>query len=84
MGAEDPSSDDACAATVTRLINQAGAGDARAAASLLPLVYDRLRDLARSRMRSERPDQTLQATALVHEAYLRLVGRDAAQQWDGR
>jgi RNA polymerase sigma factor (TIGR02999 family) len=84
MGADDPPSDDACAATVTRLINQAGAGDPRAAASLLPLVYDRLRDLARQRMRSERPDQTLQATALVHEAYLRLVDRDAVQHWDGR
>ena len=76
--------DDPCAATVTRLINEAGAGDPRAAASLLPLVYDRLRALARGRMRQERPDQTLQATALVHEAYLRLVDRDAVQHWDGR
>jgi RNA polymerase sigma factor (TIGR02999 family) len=86
MGSHDPpdDDDDARAATVTRLINQAGAGDARAAASLLPLVYDRLRDLARRRMRSERPDQTLQATALVHEAYLRLVDRDAVQRWDSR
>jgi len=84
MTSHDKPDDDACAATVTRLINQAGAGDARAAASLLPLVYDRLRDLARSRMRSERPDQTLQATALVHEAYLRLVDRDAVQHWDSR
>jgi RNA polymerase sigma factor (TIGR02999 family) len=85
MGSHDPpDDDDACAATVTRLINQAGAGDARAAASLLPLVYDRLRELARRRMRAERPDQTLQATALVHEAYLRLVDRDAVQRWDSR
>jgi RNA polymerase sigma factor (TIGR02999 family) len=85
MGSHDPpDDDDACAATVTRLINQAGAGDARAAASLLPLVYDRLRELARRRMRAERPDQTLQATALVHEVYLRLVDRDAVQRWDSR
>jgi RNA polymerase sigma factor (TIGR02999 family) len=76
--------DDACAATVTRLINEAGAGDPRAAASLLPLVYDQLRALARRRMRQERPDQTLQATALVHEAYLRLVDATAVQNWDGR
>jgi RNA polymerase sigma factor (TIGR02999 family) len=80
----DEASDEACAATVTRLINEAGAGDPRAAATLLPLVYDRLRELARRRMRGERPDQTLQATALVHEAYLRLVDRDAVQHWDGR
>jgi RNA polymerase sigma factor (TIGR02999 family) len=79
----DQPRDDA-AATITRLVNEAGAGDPRAAASLLPLVYDRLRALARGRMRRERPDQTLQATALVHEAYLRLVDRDAVQHWDGR
>ncbi len=58
--------DDACAATVTRLINEANAGDSRAAAELLPLVYERLRALAGSKMQQERPDQTLQATALVH------------------
>src|SRR6476619_6325761 len=81
----DPSpAHDACAATVTQLINAAGAGDPRAAANLLPLVYDRLRALARTRMRREPADQTLQATALVHEAYLRLVDRDAVQQWDNR
>jgi hypothetical protein len=50
----------------------------------MPLVYDRLRALARSRMRGERADQTLQATALVHEAYLRLVDGDALRHWDGR
>jgi RNA polymerase sigma factor (TIGR02999 family) len=76
--------DYACAATVTRLLNEAGAGDPRAAASLLPLVYDQLRTLARSRMRNERADQTLQATALVHEAYLRLVDTTSIQNWDGR
>src|SRR3954452_13360881 len=60
-------------ATVTRLLNEAGAGDAQAAADLLPLVYEQLRALATKKMRRERPDQTMQATALVHEAYLRLV-----------
>jgi RNA polymerase sigma factor (TIGR02999 family) len=84
MKAPGPASDEECAETVTRLINQAGAGDALAAASLLPLVYDRLRDLARRRLRCERSDQTLQATALVHEAYLRLVDRDAVQHWNSR
>ena len=84
MGDGEIRHDDPCAATVTRLMNEAGAGDPRAAASLLPLVYDRLRALAHSRMRQERSDQTLQATALVHEAYLRLVDRDAVQHWDGR
>jgi RNA polymerase sigma factor (TIGR02999 family) len=69
---------------VTRLINEAGAGNPRAAASLLPLVYDQLRALAKRRMRSERPDQTLQATALVHEAYLRLVDATSVRNWDGR
>jgi RNA polymerase sigma factor (TIGR02999 family) len=72
------------ASTVTRLLNEAADGDARAAASLLPLVYDQLRALARRRMRQERPDQTLQATALVHEAYIRLVDAPEAQTWDGR
>jgi RNA polymerase sigma factor (TIGR02999 family) len=73
-----------CAATVTRLLNEAGAGDSRAAAKLLPLVYEQLRALAANRMRQERPDQTLQATALVHEAYLRLVDQTGVRQWDGR
>jgi RNA polymerase sigma factor (TIGR02999 family) len=76
--------DDGCAATVTRLLSEAGAGDPRAAASLLPLVYDQLRALARRRMRAERPGQTLGATALVHEAYLRLVDQSVVQSWDGR
>jgi RNA polymerase sigma factor (TIGR02999 family) len=56
-------------------------GDRRAAADLLPLVYDELRRLAAARMAAERPDHTLNATALVHEAYLRLVGE---QQFEGR
>jgi RNA polymerase sigma factor (TIGR02999 family) len=71
-------------AEVTRLLNQAGAGDAQAAEELLPLVYERLRALARQKMRSESSDQTLQATALVHEAYLRLVDQTAIQHWQGR
>ena len=72
---------------VTRLLNDAQAGDAQAAAALLPLVYERLRSLAREKMRQERPDHTLQATALVHEAYLRVVGgasEPQAMQWHGR
>src|SRR5262245_279740 len=73
--------DDALA--LTRLLNEAARGEA-AAEALLPLVYDQLRRLATRKMRRERPDQTLQATALVHEAYLRLVDQPAAQQWDGR
>ena len=59
---------------VTRLLDAAAAGDARAAADLLPLVYDELRKLAAARLSREAPGQTLDATALVHEAYLRLVG----------
>jgi RNA polymerase sigma factor (TIGR02999 family) len=66
---------------VTRLLDAAAAGDRRAAADLLPLVYDELRQLAAARMASESPGHTLDATALVHEAYLRLVGD---QQFDGR
>jgi len=66
---------------VTRLLDAAAAGDHRAAADLLPLVYDELRKLAAARMAAESPGQTLQPTALVHEAYLRLV-RD--QRFDGR
>src|SRR3954451_12379274 len=59
---------------VTRLLDAAATGDRRAAADLLPLVYDELRKLAAARMASEAPGHTLDATALVHEAYLRLVG----------
>src|SRR6186997_3675466 len=67
---------------VTRLLDAAAAGDPAAAAELLPLVYDELRKLAAARMAAEKPGQTLQATALVHEAYLRLVGNE--QPWNGR
>jgi RNA polymerase sigma factor (TIGR02999 family) len=80
----DPPDGAGCAATVTRLINDAGAGDPRAAASLLPLVYDQLHALAKRRMRGERPGEMLQATALVHEAYLRLVDTTSVRNWDGR
>ena len=66
---------------VTRILSDIDAGDPRAAGQLLPLVYDELRKLAAARIAAERPGQTLQATALVHEAYLRLVG---GQQFDGR
>ena len=65
---------------VTRLIDAAAAGDPRAAADLLPLVYDELRKLAAARLAAEAPGHTLDATALVHEAYLRLVG---GQRFDG-
>jgi len=76
--------DSACTAKVTRLLNDVCAGDPRAAAELLPLVYGQLRALAARKMRQERPDQTLQATALVHEAYLRLVDSNTNRSWDGR
>src|SRR6186713_1472612 len=69
---------------VTRLIDAAAAGDGQAAADLLPLVYAELRKLAEVRLANEKPGQTLQATALVHEAYLRLVGSDPLQPWNGR
>ena len=68
----------------TRLLDAAATGDAHAAADLLPLVYDELRALAARRLANEKPGQTLQATALVHEAYLRLVGPEAGQNWNGR
>lgn len=69
---------------VTRLIEAAQAGDRQAAADLLPLVYDELRKLAASRMAEEKPGHTLQPTALVHEAYLRLVGPGDSERWDSR
>src|SRR5262245_43697631 len=69
---------------VTRLLDAAAAGDRKAAADLLPLVYDELRRLAAARMSVESPDHTLQPTALVHEAYLRLVGRSDNHRWYGR
>jgi len=69
---------------VTRILSAIEQGDPSAAAELLPLVYEELRKLATARLAQEKPGQTLQATALVHEAYLRLVGNDGARRWDGR
>ena len=69
---------------VPHLLEALQHGDPQAAAQLLPLVYDELRRLAARRLAQERPGETLQATALVHEAYLRLVDVEKAQQWDSR
>jgi RNA polymerase sigma factor (TIGR02999 family) len=69
---------------VTRLLDAAAAGDRQAAADLLPLVYDELRQLAAARMAAESPGQTLQPTALVHEAYLRLIGPADQRCWENR
>jgi RNA polymerase sigma factor (TIGR02999 family) len=66
---------------ITHLLSAAAQGDRQAAADLLPLVYDELRQLAAARMAGERPGHTLDATALVHEAYLRLIGK---QEFDGK
>ena len=71
-------------ADVTQILNAIEAGDPHAAAELLPLVYDELRRLAAARLAGERPGQTLDATALVHEAYLRLVGGHQPREWSGR
>src|SRR2546421_2949658 len=69
---------------VTRILEELQQGDPHAAEQLLPLVYEELRQLAAQRLAQEKPGQTLQATALVHEAYLRLVGADPTKSWDGR
>src|SRR5271167_1225068 len=69
---------------VTRLLDAAAAGDRKAAADLLPLVYDELRKLAAARMADESPGHTLQPTALVHEAFLRLIGPADQPRWDSR
>src|ERR1700740_2349641 len=69
---------------VTQLLDAAAAGDRKAAADLLPLVYDELRQLAAARMGAESPNQTLQPTALVHEAYLRLIGPADELRWENR
>jgi RNA polymerase sigma factor (TIGR02999 family) len=70
---------------VTRILSALEAGDPRAAGELLPLVYDELRRLAAARLAHEAPGQTLQPTALVHEAFLRLVGPEPGEAcWDGR
>jgi RNA polymerase sigma factor (TIGR02999 family) len=69
---------------VTRILSEIEHGDPDAAEQLLPLVYEELRKLAAAKMAQEEPGQTLQATALVHEAYIRLVDRDSVQHWDSR
>jgi RNA polymerase sigma factor (TIGR02999 family) len=69
---------------VTRILSQIESGDPSAAAELLPLVYDELRKLAAARLAQEKPGQTLQATALVHDAYLRLVDNEKPLQWNCR
>jgi RNA polymerase sigma factor (TIGR02999 family) len=69
---------------VTRILSAIEKGDAQAAEQLLPLVYGELRRLAAQRMAQENPGQTLQATALVHEAYVRLADRQEEQHWDSR
>jgi RNA polymerase sigma factor (TIGR02999 family) len=69
---------------VTRILSQIESGDPSAAEQLLPLVYDELRKLAAAKLAREKPGQTLQATSLVHDAYLRLVDVEKAQHWDSR
>jgi RNA polymerase sigma factor (TIGR02999 family) len=69
---------------VTRILSAIEHGDPRASEELLPLVYEELRRLAQQRLAQEKPGQTLQATALVHEAYLRLVDSQEARTWDSR
>src|SRR5437868_9441344 len=69
---------------ITQVLNAIEQGDPHAASQLLPLVYEELRRLAAQKLASERPGQTLQATALVHEAYIRVVVTGKGQQWNGR
>src|SRR5262247_1604443 len=69
---------------ITRILTAIDEGDSNAAEQPLPLVYDELRKLAAQRLAQEKPGQTLQATALVHEAYLRLVDTEKAQHWNSR
>src|SRR5213083_2584283 len=69
---------------ITQVLNAIDEGDAHAAGKLLPLVYEELRQLAAQKLAQERPGQTLQATALVHEAYLRLVDAEKARHWNSR
>jgi len=69
---------------VTQILSQIESGDSSAADQLLPLIYDELRKLASAKLLGEKPGQTLQATALVHEAYLRILGNGSDQGWDSR
>jgi RNA polymerase sigma factor (TIGR02999 family) len=73
-----------CMSDVTRILSAIEQGDPHAAGQLLPLVYNELRQLAAQKLAQEKPGQTLEATALVHEAYLRLVGTGAEAHWDNR
>jgi RNA polymerase sigma factor (TIGR02999 family) len=83
MAMNERQREDACA-TITRLLNESRTGDPRTAGQLLPLVYEELRALAERRMRQESPGQTLGATALVHEAYIRLVDTTQIKQWQNK
>jgi RNA polymerase sigma factor (TIGR02999 family) len=80
----NPKSQGRAMSDVTQILGQIESGDGQAAEKLLPLVYDELRKLAAAKMAKEDPGQTLQATALVHEAYIRLVDVDKAQHWNSR
>ena len=83
MNSEAPNTPGAADNQVTRVLERVQCGEPSAASELLPLVYDELRRLAAAKMAHERPDQTLQPTALVHEAWLRLVGNEK-EKWNGR
>src|SRR5262245_8165932 len=69
---------------ITRILSQIDQGDPPAAEKLLPLVYDELRKLAAVKLAQEKPGQTLQATALVHDVYVRLVDQESSQRWNSR
>ncbi len=83
-GPSDQSGSRELSGDVTQILSAIERGDTHAAAQLLPLVYGELRKLAAERIGREKPGQTLQATALVHEAYVRLVDQNKVQQWNGR
>jgi RNA polymerase sigma factor (TIGR02999 family) len=80
----EPAAAEQAQGDVTLILSRIEQGDGHAAEELLPLVYEELRKLAATKMAQEKPGQTLQATALVHEAYIRLVNQTVSQRWDGR
>jgi len=80
----EPAAPERAQGDVTRILSRIEQGDGHATAELLPLVYDELRKLAAAKMAQEKPGQTLQATALVHEAYIRLVDQTAGEHWENR
>jgi RNA polymerase sigma factor (TIGR02999 family) len=84
MGRPEQLASESLMSDVTQILLQIDSGDPSAAEQLLPLVYDELRKLAAAKLAQERPGQTLQATALVHDAYLRLVDVERAQHWNSR